>query len=302
MAHPLSRLDPSLLPTFLTVLGAGRISGAAKSLGLSQPAVTAQIRRLEEALGASLFIRSASGVTPTPAGERLAEYARSIQRLLDAAASELGNERALQGELAVGASTTVAGHVLPPLLAQFQARQPQVSVRVQVGNTDVVLEHVRRGSCAIGMVEGSARAPGIRLEPYLDDELVLLVGQNTHFGIRTLEDLKRVPVLRREPGSGTRAVVERALAKAGLPQGSLRRSVELGSTEALLSGVAAGMGVAFVSRWSARAHLAAGLVRIVPRLDIVIRRTFSWAFASGASHGLAASFHAFVGSCPLPSP
>src|SRR5437016_11154232 len=103
---PAPTLDPALLPTFLAVLDGGRISAAARTLHLSQPAVTAQVHKLEESLGAPLFVRSVRGVTPTEAGLRLAAHARAIQRLLDDAAGEVARVEERGGPLVVAASTT----------------------------------------------------------------------------------------------------------------------------------------------------------------------------------------------------
>jgi DNA-binding transcriptional LysR family regulator len=197
------------------VLGAGRISAAARVLHLSQPAVTAQIRKLEGALGAALFTRSASGVAPTPAGARLATHARAIQRLLDEAVAEVSGRSEAGGELLVAASTTVAAHVLPPVLAQFRRVHRDVALKVRVGNTSEVIDQVRTGQAPLGLVEGHARAPGVRLEPFLDDEIVPVVGRDASFRVRAAKDLADVPILWREAGSGTRSVVERALARAG---------------------------------------------------------------------------------------
>lgn len=291
-AHP---LEPDLLATFLAVLEAGRISAAARTLHLSQPAVTAQVRRLEETLGAPLFVRSVHGVSPTDAGLRLAGYARSVRRLLEEAIAAVAGAQEEGGALVLGASTTIAAHVLPELLAKFRALHRGVTMRVDVGNSEHVVNEVRAGRLPFGLVEGYPRAPAIRLEPFLEDEIVPVVGRDAPFRLRNLKDLETVPLLWREAGSGTRAVVERALKRAGVRRRSISAlDVELGSTEAIVGGAAAGLGVAFVSRISVTAHLAAGLVRIVPGLELVVRRTFHWALPTGALTGTASQFHAFA--------
>ena len=282
-----------LLSTFLAVLDAGRVSGAARTLHLSQPAVTAQVRRLEEAVGATLFVRSVHGVTPTDAAIRLATYARTVRRTLQEAVSAVSGARDETGELAIGASTTIAAHVLPALLARFRIAHPAVSLRVDIGNTEHVVAAVRDGRVPLGLVEGLARAAGVRLEPFLDDEIVAVVGIGAPYTLRSVKDLAAVPILWRERGSGTRAVVERALAKAGVKRGAVRDlDAELGSTEAIVGGAVAGLGVAFVSRVSVEAHVAAGLVRVVPGLGLAVKRTFRWALPSGALAGMAAKLHA----------
>lgn len=293
-------IDPSLLPTFLAVVEARTISAAARLVHLSQPAVTAQMRKLEESVGAALLVRSVRGVTPTDAGLRLARYARRVRALLAEAADAVGGEEASREPLVVAASTTIAAHVLPPLLARFRAAHPEVALTVHVGNTRRVVEDVRDGRVPLGLVEGHARAAGVRLEPFADDEIVPIVGALAAFEPRRTKDLERVPILWREEGSGTRAVVERELSRAGIDRrGHLARDLVLGSTEAILGGVAAGLGVGFVSRFSARAHLAAGLVRLVPGLELVIRRTFRWALPPVLARGATTRFYELAVRAPL---
>jgi DNA-binding transcriptional LysR family regulator len=293
-------LDPALLTTFLAVLESGRISAAARVLHLSQPAVTAQIRRLEEALETALFVRSVRGVTPTDAGMRLADHARAMRRLLEHAMTDVARAEPRSGPLVIAASTTIAAHVVPRLLAAFRAQHPHVPIRVRVGNTEQVIEDLRAERAPLGLVEGHARASGIRFEPFIDDEIVPVLGRGAPFTVRRLRDLDDVPLLWREAGSGTRAVIERALAGAGLRRRAARgRDIEMGSTDGILGGVTAGLGVAFVSRWSAQAHLSAGLLRVIPGLDLVVRRTFQWALPAGALSGPAAAFFAVARRTPV---
>jgi DNA-binding transcriptional LysR family regulator len=297
----LHELEPMYLSTFLAVLEAGRVSAAAKTLRLSQPAVTAQVRRLEEALGVGLFVRSVHGVAPTEAGLRFATHARSIRRLIGDAVLAVSESEEAAGDLVVGASTTIAAHTLPALLAEFRAQHRATALHVHVGNTEQVVNDVRAGRVPLGLVEGHPRASGVRLEPFLDDEIVPVMGKDAPFRVRRPKDLETVPLLWREAGSGTRAVVERALTRAGVRRRGIRKlDVELGSTEAILGGAVAGLGIAFVSRISIRAHLAGGLLRLVPGLDLVVRRTFHWAMPGGALSGPAASFYAFARRSVLP--
>jgi DNA-binding transcriptional LysR family regulator len=294
---PSHRIDPRLLPTFLAVFESGRVSAAAKALHLSQPAVTAQVRKLEDELGAPLFVRSAAGVTPTAAGERLAGYARTVQRLLGEAAVAIAGGEEPAGELDLAASTTIAAHLLPLVLARFRASHPTVRVRVAVGNTEEVIAQVKRGRVPIGLVEGHARASGIHLERYVDDEIVPVSGVRAGsaiFRVRKPGDLAHVPILWREPGSGTRAVVERALRRAGIRRVPLAIDLEIASTEAILGAAMAGLGVAFASRWAIQTHLASGRLALLPGLDLVIRRTFRWATAAGALTSIARAFHDFA--------
>lgn len=286
--------DPALLPTFLAVVDTGRISAAARVLALSQPAVTAQIRRLEDAVGAPLFVRSVRGVVPTAAGDKLAGYARSIQGLLEEAATAVSARDEPSDELVLTASTTIAAYVLPPVLAGFRRAHPAVGLRLEVGNTEAVLASVTGGRVPLGLVEGLPRAAGVRLAPFVDDEIVAVVGRGSPFRIRKVSDFANVPILWREPGSGTRSVLDRALRQAGIRRRLQPGDVVLGSNEAIFGAVVAGLGAAFVSRWSVQTHLAAGRVVLVPGLDFVVRRTFHWALPTGGLRGAASRFFDFA--------
>jgi DNA-binding transcriptional LysR family regulator len=154
---------------------------------------------------------------------------------------------------------------------------------------------VRAGRVPLGLVEVHARAQGVRLEPFCDDEVVAIVGRDAPFRVEAAHDLDQVPILWREAGAGTRAVVERALRRAGIVRRKARRlDIELGSTEAVICGAMAGLGVAFVSRCSLRMHLASGLVRIVAASELTVRRTFRWTLPAGALSGTAARFHDYA--------
>ncbi len=291
-------LDTELLATFLAVVQEGCISAAARVLHLSQPAVTARVRRLEESVGAPLLVRSVRGVEPTAAGVKLAERAREVRRLLEEALDEVGDEEHALGDLLLAASTTIAAHVLPSVLARFRARHPDVPIELEIGNTKDVVEAVRSGAKPLGLVEGTARALGVRLVPWLDDELVPVVGVDAPFVVRRDADLLNVPILWRESGSGTRAVVAEALKSAGLRRRPDRLDPVLGTSSAIANAAAAGLGVAFLSRWALAPLLAAGRLRTIPGLALSIRRTFQWALPAGALTGSAARFHRMATQSP----
>ena len=292
-------LDPELLTTFLAVLEHGRMAAAARATHLSQPAVSARIQRLEQTLGTALFHRSVRGVSPTPAGQRLAGYAREMQGLLERAAADIGGAEQL-GTLAVFASTTIAAQVLPITLAAYRKQHPDVDLKIRVGNTEEVVAAVRDGSFPLGLVEGTKRVAAVRLQPWVDDELQLVVGRDAplHWRPRTPADLVEVPLLWREPGSGTRAVIARSLRAAGARGKPQTGDLVLGSNEAITNGVAAGLGLGFVSRWSLGPHLRAGRVALVPGFDLAIRRTFHWALPSGGLSGTTAHFVNFATQKP----
>lgn len=292
-------LEPALLGTFLEVLRHGGIGAAARATGLSQPAVTARVRKLEQMLGTPLLTRSSSGVAPTPAGNRLADYARRIQSLLDEAAVEVSASQERLGNLRLMASTTLAAHVLPPALVAFRARYPWVPIDMRIGNTKEVCDAVRSGEVPLGLVEGHSRAPGVHLEPWLDDEIVPMVGAESPWRPRSPQELEDVPLLWREPGSGTRAVVARQLKEAGVRNRPSNKDLVLASSEAIVGAAAAGLGLAFLSRWTAASYLVAGRLKPVPSLGLEFRRGFYWARPNNDLGGAAGLFLKLAQDLPL---
>lgn len=286
--------DPALLASFLAVADMRKVSAAARVLHLSQPAVSAHVQALERQLGTALFRRSVRGMEPTDAGRRLIDHARRIQGLVEDVAADLGAAREPAGRLVLAASTTLAGHVLPPLLAAFAERYAGVSIRMEVGNTEEILDRVRQGRVPLGIVEGLGRAPQVQLRPFVEDEIVPVSTPAVAGRIRRTADLRRFPILWREVGSGTRAVLERALLRAGLTKADIAVRYELGSTEAIKSAVIAGMGVGFLSQWSIRSEVAQHQLVPLPFAGLRIPRTFRWAIAAGASSGIAAVFYEFA--------
>ncbi|MDC0707883.1 LysR family transcriptional regulator [Stigmatella sp. ncwal1] len=287
------RLDPRRLETFRVVALTGQISAASRLLHLSQPAVTAQVRQLERDCGRPLLVRTARGVQVNEAGRALLEYAQRLHQLLEQAAQAVAGEEALEGELVLAASTTVASYVVPELLASFLQSHRGLQVRLEVGNTAQVLGWVAEGNVPLGLVEGHARAARIRLERYLEDELVPVVSSRAPgdlLRIRTVEALQGAPLIWREPGSGTRAVLERALRKAGVRRGLQSGDLQLGSTEAIKGAVALGLGVGFLSRWSIQEELASGRLQRLAVSGLRVERAFSWVLPVDAPSGLAGHF------------
>jgi len=280
-------LDPRHLETFRRVALAGTVTEAARQMALSQPAVTAQVRALEEGLGCALFLRGRQGMRLTPEGSRLLEVAKRHQALLAEGVAAVAAPGRL-GLLELGSSTTAATCLIPGLLSGYLARHPGAAVRVRVGNTAEMLASVREGRLPLALVEGLPRAAGLHLEPYATDELVL-VGPRTMAGPvpRRLADLAERPLIWREEGSGTRAVVARAL---GAVRPFRSGDLELGHTEAIKAAVLMGLGLGILSRLSITREVEAGLLKELPLEDLHIPRTYTWVQGAGALPPAAAAF------------
>lgn len=277
-SFPTLPLDPRRLETFRRVAIAGSVSAAARLMALSQPAVTAQIRALEGELGQALFTRGRDGMRLTEPGIVLMDIARRLHDLLAEAVRDVAHPPRL-GPLEVGASTTAAAYLLPPLLSIFLHDHPAIPVRVVTGNTEDMLSAVREGRIPLALVEGLPRAPGLTQMPYVSDELVLVGPSGLPNPPQKVADLARHRLLWREQGSGTRAVVERALGRARCP---LPSDLDLGNTEAIKTAVIHGLGLGFLSRLSIQRETNMGLLSVLPLSDLHIPRTFTWVRGAGA--------------------
>jgi DNA-binding transcriptional LysR family regulator len=269
-------LENFRLTVFRAVAAQRNFRRAAEQLYITQPAVTQQVKALEEIVGLPLFDRSGREVTLTRAGELLLRHAEESFARLEQASAELGALRGqLTGSLRIAASTTIAQYLLPPLLGRFLRLHPTVRLEVESTNTEVAAEAVATGHAALGLVEGPPHTSQLRVESWLPDELVLLVPPSHEWAGQhavTLEQIAAAPLLMRERGSGTREVVETTLEAAGLPPSQLHISLELNSTEAILGSIESGVGVGFASRSALHRQLALGRLAVVPVKGLTIPR------------------------------
>jgi DNA-binding transcriptional LysR family regulator len=300
----LNRLSPGLFHAFLVVAEVGKISEAARRLHLSQPAVTAQIRRLEAELDTPLFIRSVRGVTLTPRGAHLQERVQRVFADLEDALSELEEPGELKGVLKFAASTTSAAYFVPNIFARFRRYHPEVGLHLVVANAKDVLELVREQHVGLGLLGGHERGPGVRFEQFMPDEIIAVCAAQIRDpklrraieNLKSARDLEHLPFIWRERGAGTRTMVEQVLKEHGINVRKLDQTVEIGSTEAIKSLVIAELGVAFFSCWEIQNELARGTIREIHIPDLQIHRVFSWALPSGDLGGLSGEFYRFANS------
>lgn len=296
----MATLENFRLVVFRAVAGLLSFRKAAEDLYLTQPAVSLQIKALEEDLGVQLFDRTGPRIALTAAGNKLLEYAERGRALLaeaEDAVTSLGGEHS--GYLALGASTTIAQYVLPRLLAEFRRQNPRIKVTVVSGNTEHIVDAVVQQKVALGFIEGPAQNRDVKTEPFLVDELVLIVPAAHEWAERVsipCAEIGSTPLVMRERGSGSRRVVEMALEKHGLKRSQLQIVMELDSTEAIKSAVEAGLGVGFVSRWAIIKDQRPGSsFRIVEIEGMRVRRDFLVAYPSGPGpQGLAQEFRRFL--------
>ncbi|KVT74152.1 LysR family transcriptional regulator [Burkholderia ubonensis] len=259
-------MTPDQLITFAAVAEHHNISRAALALHLSQPAVSGQLRLLQDEFGEPLYQRDGRGIRLTPAGEQLAQYANALRDTFAQARAFRDAVRGLDaGTLRIGASTTPASYLLPYLIAAFQQTAPRVAIQTMSGNTSEVVAALP--SLDIALIEGppgEALPPGTAVHAWHEDEIVAIVPAGhplagpAHAGGVSLDALAAHPLVLREAGSGVRQLVERAFAHTGAP---LRVALEIAGVEAVKEAVRAGMGVGFVSAMSLRHDDAALVMR-----------------------------------------
>ena len=247
---------------------------AAETLFMTQPAVTFQIKQLEEQFNARLFERGHGQVSLTEAGEVVLDYAERILGLsseLDARMKDLTGQVA--GTLLVGASMTIADYLLPQVLGEYKARFPAVVPRLLVANSETVQNRVAEQTLDLGFIEGESLLPSLVTEACCEDELELVCAPTHPLARRaaiTPELLAQHAYVSREPGSGTREVADRYLEKAGI--GALQPAMELGSPEALKGLVSTGYGFAILSRATVAKETRLGELVGIPFSPRMVRR------------------------------
>ena len=291
-------MDEFRLRVFVTAARTLSFSKCAAALNITQPAVSRHIGELEARYGMPLFTRGTSGVALTKAGGLLLSHAESLLSAYQKMDYDMELlSQTSQGRLSIGASTTIAMYLLPPVLASFMELSGGVEVSMLSGNSENVEQWLRDGTVDIGFVENASRRPWLHYEPLMADELVLVAGTQGRYGSQesvTPEELRGLPLVLREKGSGTREIIERALSRRGIRVEDLNVVIELSSTEAIKSFVRSSDTLAIVSVIALHRELADGSLRIVDIDGVDMPREFATAVRPGEFSGLNARFHEFV--------
>lgn len=267
------------LQVFHTVAKLLSFTKAAETLHMTQPAVTFQVRQLEEYFNTRLFDRTHNRISLTDAGKRIFEYAGKIFELygeMENAVRELTGE--VSGVLIIGASTTIAEYMLPALLGDFKAKYPDVNVRLKVSNTEGIVTMVENNVIDLGVVEAPVANKNLAVELCKKDQMVAIVPLSHPLANETKipgHKLLDFPYICREEGSGTREVIIEYLQANGLNSNELDIIMELGSPESIKGAVEAGIGITILSRATLSKELKLGTLRAIP-LDPPLERPFSF--------------------------
>ncbi|AYD46806.1 LysR family transcriptional regulator [Arachidicoccus soli] len=286
------------LKVFYTVALHLSFTKAAEELFISQPAVTKNIKELENVFGLRLFERKANKISLTAAGEILMGYAEEIKSLYQQIEFDFGVlKNKFSGILQLGASTTVGQYILPSVLAKFYKSFPEVRLSMLNSNTSRIEKALLEKKIELGIVEGKKHNNQLKYLPFIKDEIVAIVRTKSTIAINgeiKISDLESIPVVCRERGSGSLEVLEDALYKKKFNIASLNILMHLGSTESIKTFLLNYDCLGFVSIASVSKEIMQGEFRIVEIKDLEITREFSFVHLQGKPSGLAESFMQFA--------
>ncbi|MFG6150666.1 selenium metabolism-associated LysR family transcriptional regulator [Halobacillus sp. B23F22_1] len=267
------------LKTFHTAALKKNFSETAKTLHVSQPSVSLQIRQLEEYLGEPLFKRTTQKVYLTPAGELLLKSAEKILKQINDTQKNLQKlSQSTQGNLIIGASLTIGEHILPYIFASFQKQHPNINLILKIYNSQQIIEKLTNEEIHLGFIESMISYPEFVQEAFLEDELVIIssVENANIFGEKeciSAEQLLSLPFILREKGSGTRQVIEEKLRQNHLNPTKLNVIMELENTESIKSAVEAGMGISIISKAAIQKEIRLNTLKTLKISDINLKRS-----------------------------
>lgn len=285
------------LNVFVSVARSLNFTRAANELHISQPAISRHIQELESAYQTQLFNRLRGKISLTPSGEVFLKHAESIiesYKLLKLEMNLLNGN--FTGKLKVGASTTIAQYILPPLLARFISAYPDIHLSVITGNTQQIEEALEEHRIDIGLIEGNHRKQSLRYLPFKKDELVLVTNiKNKTADEISIDELIRLPLLLRESGSGTLDVIEETLLAHGIKTDTMNVLFQLGNTESIKLFLENNSSVfAIVSIAAVAKELIQNTLKVIDLKDVEFHREFAFVLGLGSQNEIQNSFIRFL--------
>ena len=271
--------------TFLTVYRTGSFTQAARELLVTQPAVSQHIRQLEAHYGCQLFTKAARGVEPTPAGHLLyqaLDAAANDEARLFAELAALSGDKNAHPPLRLGCTRTIADYVAPRVLADHLRRRPDEHILMRTGNTAELVTLIDSGEIDVALVEGSFDRSAFESAPFSHESFMAVAASGTQPG--SVTELLGQRLVLREPGSGTREILERHLAARELSVSDFAGVIELASIPAIKACVAAGAGVSFLYRVAVTDELATGALADVTPAGFAIMHDFSLIWQRGSRY------------------
>lgn len=267
------------LHVFHTVAQLSSFTKAANRLHMTQPAVTFQVKQLEEQFNTRLFDRNHNRITLTEAGQTVFDFADKILNLYEEMENSVGELTGeMRGVLLVGASTTIGEYLLPRVLGAYRAAYPAMKVRMNVANTRDIVQQVENNTIDIGIVEGAVHNSNLAIRECQPDQLVAIFPHGHQLAAKervTPAELLDYQFVLREEGSGTREVLADYIREGGADPNKLDIVMELGSGESVKGAVESGLGISVVSQATVRKEAQLGTLEVRP-LDPALERAFSF--------------------------
>lgn len=266
------------LLVFKTVADKKSFSQAAKALHISQPAISLQIQSLEEQLGTRLFDRNNKRVALTQAGKTFYNYSSKILELYEQAQKDISELTGMvKGEIKIGATLTIGEYILPRIAGNFLREHAQVSLSINIANTEIISNNLLNTSLDLGLVEGPINHNDLVLEKFMEDELVVIVPYDHPWAKKdyiSATELLSQPFIDREKGSGTRQVMEDTLREHEIDPNKLQIAMVLGSTQAIKEAVEAGLGISIISKRAIKKDLKLKALGVTRVKDCIFNRNF----------------------------
>jgi DNA-binding transcriptional LysR family regulator len=285
-------MELNQLKAFCAVVEKRSFSRAGEVVFLSQPTVSLQISSLEQELSTQLLDRRAREITVTKTGETLYQYAKRILRLINEAEQAIEQLKGLmKGTLTLGASTIPGEYLLPSLLAEFKGLHPAIDIDLQISDTQGVITKVLAHEVEIGFVGTLERSDKLVFKSLATDKLVLIAPADSTWlrqDSLSVEQLRGIPFILRESGSGTRITIKQKLLEKGITEEDLKVVMRLGSTAAVKRAVESGLGVSFVSEKAIENEIRLGTIKTIPVKDLELDREFFIVHSGKKSHSPAA--------------
>ncbi len=271
-------MNLNLFKTYVRVVETQNLSRTASEFGLSQPAITKQIQALEDIYGVLLLERSGRRLKTTEAGEALYNCAREIIKAVEKSESIMEDVvESRKGYISLGASTIPGEYILPILVKKFKDSNPSIKISMDIGDTERIFNKVAERELDLGVVGAWYNNRKVDGFQWVEDELVIAVPENHRMAVRESVKISELASERwvfRQKGSGTRKVAEEIINSSGLKMDDINIYMEVGSTEAVLATVEAGMGISMVSDWAIQRLDSHRKIVSIPIADQGARRYF----------------------------
>ncbi|MDM1071505.1 LysR family transcriptional regulator [Empedobacter brevis] len=282
------------LKVFDTVARRLNFTKAANELNITQPAVTKHIKEIELNLNIKLFERNGTKIKLTQAGEILVKYTEEIFSVYQKIEFEIGQLQEKQkGHLRLGASTTIAQYVLPPILAEFRKRFPEIQLNLVIHNSEKIEDLLTNNKIDVGLIEAQIKNRTFHYFPFMKDEIVLVARQNHPLSTKNhlkTDDLLQIPFVLRESGSGTLETIDLALKAKNIKLNELKTEIRLGSTESIKSYLLHSDALAFLSVQSILQELKSHTLTIIDVKNMAIPRYFNFIIPEGEQSKLVSLF------------